>query len=213
MGVKSLGEPVDDVYSAPGEGAAVVDPQYVSVSQEDYRLLLMKATLGRVLGRNIERAAAAWALLFSFLLVSLPAGPSFFAPLADTFTLGIWAWIVGVLSAARGITLIVNGWWPVTLKVRVFFCVATLFTVWTVLTSLAWVSTGARGMIYPSAVLAPFAATVEVLCFLALRTRIAAEAQGVDNVGRSVGSGGGWRSQLVAGVRERLGQAPKQVHG
>lgn len=190
----------------------MLDPSvtFVSLTQADYRALSNKAMLGKVLGRNIERAAAAWALLLSpALAVSQPTAP-YYDPILRFMPLPVWAWMVGAMSAARVVVLIVNGWWPITFQVRIGFSIATLLMVWSVLAVLAWVSYTTRGAVYPTIALAPLAATIELLCFLSLRTRLESVRQGVaDDVG--YGAGGGRRSSFdpAAGLRERLGEAAR----
>jgi hypothetical protein len=177
---------------------------------DEIRMLRIKAELGKVLGRNIERAGAGWALVFSLMLVAARPTDSVYTLMRDAAPIEVWGWVVGVISAARVVTLIVNGWWPITLQVRISFCVATLTLVWGVLTmSYALDAVGgfgyAGGHLMPGAVLAPFAATVELLCFLALRTRLAVIKGAC--VDRDSNRGDHRRSgQSAAGVRECVGQ-------
>lgn len=179
---------------------------FVSLTQLEYRALTTKATLGKVLGRNIERAAAAWALLFSLLLVvTTPVAP-FYAPVAKLVSLPVWAWAVGVVSASRVIVLIVNGYWPITFQVRIAYSIVTLLLVWAVICGLSLMSTATRGVVFPSIALAPLAATVELLCFLSLRARLESARQGViTDVGHSAGGDRDGGEYAAAGVRQRLG--------
>lgn len=170
-------------------------------------MLTTKAELGKVLGRNIERAAAGWTLVLSLIMVAFHPLGIVYQFMNHFMALELWAWLFGVLAATRVVTLIVNGWWPVTLQVRIAFSLATLVIVWGTLTAAFWaVSIGpqeaAAARFLPGVVLAPFAISVELLCFLALRSRLET-IRGVarDNVGRSDHSDSDRAGQPAAGSR------------
>jgi hypothetical protein len=175
---------MSDIYASVAE-------EMVSITRADHREMLTMSELGRVLGRNIERAAALVTLAFSMIIIIYHPTGAVYQLLARLMPIEMWGWVLAVLATARGVTLIVNGWWPVTLQVRVAFSLATLIGMWGALTVAFWFVSvnpdNAHAAFLPGVVLAPFALVVEVLCFMSLRIRI------VSNIGAKsayVGHGG-----------------------
>ena len=175
---------------------------FVSISRAEHQALATKAELGKVLGRNIERAAAVWAALVSLILAATQPTVSYYDPIVRFMPLSVWAWMVGAMSVSRVVVLIVNGYWPVTFQVRIGYSIATLMLVWMVLAGLSWLAFHQRGVIYPGAALAPLAVSIELLCFLALRARLESVRQGVaTDVGYSGGGDRDRGERSAAGVR------------
>ena len=149
--------------------------QKVPTDLQDLKTL---AKIGIILGRNIERASAFWALVVSALLILAGDKLPVYQLMQNLLPLNIWGWLFGVISSARILTLIVNGIWPITLQVRIAFSLVTLGVIWMVMTASYWVAGWTNATMYAGIALAPYAATVELLCFLSLRTRLAANKDG-----------------------------------